>query len=166
MTATTATVSVTDVHEEKNSFVVDVNIPGHEPRTTTSLFTRTRLDLLKRDGGRCWVCGCTAEESGSPIEAHHCPIERSFAMMIDWSVDSIIRKDFPGFGWGSFNEADPYSFVDDMHVNGRLLCKAHHTGKDEGVHDLPEPVWLAQRYGKEGYKFSDVEIIHHFEATP
>ena len=24
-----------------------------------------------------------------------------------------------------------------------------------------DPVWLAQRYGKEGYQFSAIEIIHH-----
>lgn len=153
---------VTEVHEEKNTLAVDVFIPGHEPRgSATALFTRTRKHLLERDGGRCWVCGCTAEESGHPIEAHHYPIERSFAEMVDWSEGSQIRKDFPGFGWGSFDESNPYSFVDDMNVNGRLLCKSHHIGKDEGVHALPEPVWLAQRYGREGYQFSAVEIIHH-----
>ena len=154
-------INVTEIHEEKNTLAVDVNIPGHAPRTATPLFVKSRKHLLERDGGRCWVCGCTAEETGHPIEAHHYPIERSFAEMVDWSEGSQIRKDFPNFGWGSFDEADPYTFVDDMNVNGRLLCKKHHTGKDEGVHDLPEPVWLAQRYGKEGYKFSDVEIIHH-----
>ena len=152
---------VTKNHEEKNTFTVDVNIPGHAPRTTTSLFKKSRLHLLERVGGRCWVCNCTAEETGHPLESHHFPIERSFAEMVDWSVGSQIRKDFPGFGWGSFDESDPYTFVDDQNVNGRILCKLHHVGKDAGVHCLPEPVWLAQRYGKEGYKFSDVEIIHH-----
>ena len=152
---------VNQVHEEKNTFQVDVNIPGHDLRVTTALFKKSRLHLLERDGGRCWVCNCTAEETGHPIEAHHFPIERSFAEMIDWSQKSQIRKDFPGFGLGSFDELDPYSFVDDMGVNGKLLCKFHHTGKDAGVHDLPEPVWIAQRYGKEGYKFSNIEIIHH-----
>jgi hypothetical protein len=81
--------------------------------------------------------------------------------MVDWSEGSQIRKDFPHFAWGSFDESNPYTFVDDMNCNGRLLCKAHHIGRDEGVHALPEPVWLAQRYGKEGYKFSEIEIIHH-----
>jgi len=152
--------AVTEVHEEKNTFQVDVNIPGHDPRVTTPLFTKSRLNLLERDGGRCWVCGCTQKEVG-PLEAHHYPIERSFAEMIDWSPGSQIRKDFPSFGWGSFDESNPYTFVDDMNVNGRLLCKAHHTAKNQGVHNLPEPVFLAQRYGKEGYKFSEVEIIHH-----
>ena len=156
--------NVTEVHEEKETLSVDVNIPGHDPRTTTALFEHSRKHLIERDGGKCWICGCTAHETGHPIEAHHFPIERSFAEMVDWSVNSQIRKDYPCFGWGSFDEADPYSFVDDMNVNGRLLCKAHHIGKDEGVHALPEPVWLAQRYGKEGYKFSDIEIIHHEQA--
>ena len=158
--------SVNEVHEEKNTFVVDIYIPGHDPRVSTPLFIRSRKHLIEREGGRCWVCNRTAEESGHPLEAHHFPIERSFATMIDWGEGSQIRKDFPKFGWGSFNEADPYTFVDDMNVNGRLLCKAHHTGKDEGVHGLPEPVWLAQRYGKEGYKFSDIEIIHHEQVQP
>ena len=178
---------VTQTHEEKNTFTVDVNLPGHDPRVTTALFTRTRKHLLERDGNRCWVCNCTAAETGHPLEAHHYPIERSFATMVDWSEGSQIRKDFPKFGWGSFEAgatfepvpaytdeqgdeyparlqfipADPYLFVDDMNVNGRLLCKPHHTGKNEGVHDLPEPVWLAQRYGREGYVFSAIEIIHH-----
>lgn len=152
---------VTTVHEEKNTFTVDVNLPGHAPRTTTPLFNKTRLHLLERDGGRCWICNGTEEETGHPLQAHHYPIERSFAEMIDWSEGSQIRKDFPKFGWGSFDEADPYSFVDDMNCNGKILCQAHHIGKNEGVHNLPEPVFLAQRYGKEGYKFSDVEVIHH-----
>jgi hypothetical protein len=57
--------------------------------------------------------------------------------------------------------ADPYLFVDDMTVNGRLLAKQFHTGKDEGIHDLPLPIYLAQGWLVEGYKFSNVEIIHH-----
>ena len=151
-----------ETHEEKNTFQVDVNLPGSGgERVTTTLFERSRKHLLERDGGRCYICGQTAEESGYPIEAHHYPIERSFTGMIDWAEGSQIRKDFPNFAWGSFDEKDPYMFVDDMNVNGRLLCKAHHIGKDEGVHTLPEPVWLAQRYCKEGYKFSEIEIIHH-----
>jgi hypothetical protein len=151
---------MTDAHEMTDTFTVDVLIPTHPDRVSTPLFEKTRLHLLQRDGGRCYICNQTALESGKPLEAHHYPIERSFAEMVDWSEGSQIRKDFPNFGWGSFDESNPYTFVDDMNVNGRLLCKAHHIGKDEGVHALPEPVWLAQRYSKEGYKFSNVEIIH------
>lgn len=158
--------NVQQIHEEKNTFQVDVNIPGHEPRVTTALFSHTRKLLIEREGGRCYVCNCTAEESGHPLEAHHYPIERSFATMIDWGPHSLIRKQFPDFDWINFDSSDPYKFVDDMTINGLLLCKAHHTGKDEGIHCLPHPVWLAQRYGTDGYKFSEIEIIHHADQTP
>ena len=150
---------MTAAHIEKETLTVAIDIPEHRDRVATALFIKTRKRLLERDKV-CWICGCPESEIGS-LEAHHYPIERSFAEMIDWSEGSQIRKDFPNFAWGSFDASNPYTFVDDMNVNGRLLCKAHHIGKDEGVHALPEPIWLAQRYGQEGYKFSDVEIIHH-----
>ncbi len=155
--------AVTETHEEKETLSVEVNLPGHDPRTTTPLFTRTRKLLIEKAGGRCFVCQRTADEAG-PLEAHHHPIERSFAEMIDWSEGSLIRREFPQFDWKSFDPANPYAFVDDMTVNGLLLCKAHHIGKDEGIHAMPFPIWLAQRYGREGYQFSEVEIIHHDQS--
>ena len=33
-------------HEEKNTFTVDVNIPGHDPRVTTALCLAIRMQLL------------------------------------------------------------------------------------------------------------------------
>jgi hypothetical protein len=159
--------SVNDIHPEKETLVVEVNIPGHEPRVTTQLFHHTRQKLIDRENGRCWVCGRTAQESGHPLEAHHHPIERSLANMIDWDrfkADCLIGiwgNAARDFDWDRFDPSDPYTFVDDMTVNGELLCREHHTGRDEGKHDLPFPLWIAQRYGREGYRFSDIEIIHH-----
>ncbi|PKN07949.1 MAG: hypothetical protein CVU73_11165 [Deltaproteobacteria bacterium HGW-Deltaproteobacteria-8] len=158
---------VTEIHEERETLVVDVLLPGHEERTTTALFSRTREELIKRDGGRCYICGRTAVEAGHPLEAHHHPIERSLANMIDWPR---FRRDCVAGVWGPFARAfdwkkldtvGPLAFVDDMTVNGMLLCKDHHTGPDEGVHTLPFPLWVAQRYGLEGYQFTKTEIIHH-----
>jgi hypothetical protein len=150
--------SVTEVHDVVTTLKVEVLTPGHEPRVTTPLFTRTRLALLAQRP-TCYICNQTAEQSGHPLEAHHYPIERSFAGMMDWE---LVKPDFPSFDWASFDgEADPYKFIDDMMINGLILCKAHHTGPDEGIHATPHSVWIAQRYAKEGYKFSAVEIIHH-----
>lgn len=56
---------------------------------------------------------------------------------------------------------DPYVFVDNMLFNGRLLGLQFHTGADAGVHEVPEPEWLAQKFLIEGYKFSPTEVIHH-----
>jgi hypothetical protein len=164
--------SVTTTHEEKETLSVDVNLPGHDPRTTTPTFVHTKKALAARDGNRCWICGFPPEKVG-PLEAHHYPIERSLAMMIDWN---LVKKDCDAgefgltqaqrdaakvFDWSTFDPADPYTFVDNMLVNGVLLDKSHHTKKDEGIHDMPHPLWVAQRYGKDGYQFSTVEVIHH-----
>lgn len=167
--------SVTDIHEEKNTFAVDVNIPGHEERTATPLFDRTRALLIEREGARCALSGMTAEESGHPLEAHHHPIERSFANMIDWHLFADVCKrgrwgpHAAAFDWDHFlaqQPFDPMLFVDDMTVNGLLLAKQFHTGADQGIHCLPFPVWIAQAYGLEGYQFSKVEIIHHAGQEP
>lgn len=158
---------VTQTHEEKESLAVDVLLPGHEPRVTTALFIHSKKQLMEREGGRCFVCGRNADQAGSPIESHHHPIERSLANMIDWQR---FRKDCEAgmwgphaqaFDWSSFSESDPYTFVDDQTVNGLLLCADHHRGKDEGIHMLPYPLFIAQKYGKDGYQFSAIEVIHH-----
>ncbi len=176
---------VTSDHGLKETLKVDYNTPGHDPRgDATPLFRKTRQSLIEREKGRCWLSGMTAEESGAPLEAHHYPVERSFAERWDWVR---FAKDCQAGQWGQgakdfdwvnffvgaeqitaedtglpyLKVSDPYLFVDNMLVNGRLLAKKYHTGLDEGVHTLPEPVFLAQKYLAEGYKFSDVEIIHH-----
>jgi hypothetical protein len=185
--------SVTDSHEEKNTFVVDVILPGHEARgAATPLFVRTRKQLIAREQGKCWVTGLTAEDLGAPLEAHHYPIERCFAEAVDWVRFANDCKFghwgvwAAGFNWDKFLEGatdeqvevpataskpaytahfkrvvDPYLFVDDMTVNGRLLGKASHTGKDGGVHTVPEPIFYARKFLHEAYKFSQFEIIHH-----
>jgi hypothetical protein len=188
---------VTKVHAQHDTLDVDINIPGHEPRATTALFTRTRKVLIEREQGRCWVSGLTEKELGHPLEAHHHPIERSMANMIDWerfSRDARAGHWGPhaqGFDWETFfhgstlqqvtvaatddEEAytvtfrvpvDPYLFVDDMTVNGLLLGRDYHTGKNEGIHRLPFPYWIARKYGREGYVFSSVETIHNARFQP
>jgi hypothetical protein len=176
---------VTEDHELKEKFVVDVNTPGHDARgSATPLFHRTRMDLIGREKGRCWISGLTAKELGAPLEAHHHPIERSFAERIDWSA---FAKDCQAGMWGPYAKgfdwtgffagavtiiaedtglpylkiADPYLFVDNMLVNGMLLGKQFHTGPNEGTHYLPWPLMLAQKYLAEGFRFSSKEVIHH-----
>ncbi|WP_087688026.1 hypothetical protein [Pandoraea sp. PE-S2R-1] len=164
--------AVTDTHEERETLTVDVLLPGHEQRTTTPLFTRTRLALIEREGGRCFVCGGAEQDVGHPLEAHHHPIERSTANLIDWPRftedcrSGVWGERASAFDWDGFLAAqplDPYRFVDDMTVNGMLLCKDHHIGKGEGIHAMPFPLWVAQKYAVDGYKFTPDEIIHHHE---
>lgn len=188
--------AVTDTHEEKETLTVDVLLPGHDPRTTTALFEHSRKQLEEREGGRCFISGMTAEESGHPLEAHHHPIERSLANMVDWERFAADGKAghwgpyIQAFDWDRFFEGaqrvtvnvpamdgepahqysylkvrDPYLFVDDMTVNGMLLAKQFHTAKDAGIHMLPFPLWIVQKYAIEGYQFTPTEVIHHQDQS-
>ena len=160
--------NVTETHELKDTFTVDVELPGHAPRTTTPLFTESKKILVERVDGRCFICNGNKDEVG-PTEAHHYPVERSLAMAWDWPkfiADCKAGKwgvYAQAFHWEGFDaEKDPYLFVDDMRANGLLLCKRHHTAKNEGIHDIPHPLWIWQKYATEGYVMSAVEIIHDF----
>jgi hypothetical protein len=167
--------NVTEAHTEKEMLDVDVLLPGHAPRKETALFEHSRKLLIKREGGRCFVSGMTADQLGAPLEAHHHPIERCFAEVIDWhrfSADCKAGHWGPyaqAFDWDSFLSAtpfDPYRFVDDMTVNGLLLGKQFHIIKDAGIHMLPFPIWIVQKYALEGYRFTPSEVIHHEGSTP
>lgn len=159
---------MTDAHEEKETLTVDVDIPAHDKRVTTAIFTKTKRFLVKVGGllgftvkrpvARCWICQRTEQEAG-PLEAHHFGIERCFiGAKIRWD---LVKEDFPLFDWEHFDPSKPEVFVDDMAAQGILLCKEHHTGKDTGIHDLPFSLWLIQRYLVDGSRFSPTEVIHH-----
>jgi hypothetical protein len=148
-----------EIHEIRNTMVIDYYSPSHKHREKPSqLFLHTKEKLLEITD-RCYICNRTAEQVGEPLEANHFPIEWSLAEMMDWSEGSQIRKYAPHFDWANFSEDDPYKFVDDMTVNGMILCKLHHTGKDAGYHNLPYAIWIAQKYGKVGYQFTPTQIL-------
>lgn len=162
---------VEQTHEEKETLKVDVELPGHAPRVETPLFSKTREERLKIDN-RCWICGKTAEEAGSPLQLHHFPIERSLAEGVDFHrVQADCEAGMWGepaknFDWNTFwSKGDVYLFVDDMTVNGLPLCEPHHIGADAGIHMLPHPLWVVQRYLQDGYQYTDKEKICHEEVS-
>ena len=164
----------TAAHVEKETLSVDVNLPEHAARTASSLFVKTRAEVLAT-GANCWICGLGEADTGHPLELHHSPIERCFAEadLIDWDLFQEQAKDGyygPGpqsFDWSKFDPESWEVFVDDMHHNGIVLCKSHHIGADEGIHMVPHPIWLAQRFVKEAVQFNHLEVIHrgHLKAA-
>jgi hypothetical protein len=162
---------ITTAHVDKSTLTVSVYDPEHAQRVTTAIFTKTRDEILKSET-LCWLCGQPATVVG-PLELHHCNVERMFAEIMDWELVRCAamagelgftqnqRKENANWDWDSFLAAtpfDPYAYVDNMHLNGLPLCKHHHTGVDEGIHNMDFPRWLAQRYAREGYKYSDVFV--------
>ena len=94
---------VTDDHEQKDTIAVDVIVPGHDARgSATPLFHKTRLQLIEREKGKCWLSGMTAKQAGAPLEAHHYPVERCFAERWDWTRFS---KDCQAGHWGPYAKA-------------------------------------------------------------
>ena len=158
---------ITAAHVEKETLSVDVNLPEHAARSTTALFARSRHEVLAT-GAVCFTCQLGEAETGHPLELHHYPIERCFAEsgLVDWDVfrAQALAGDYgpaaQSFDWSRFDPESWELFVDDMRHNGRVLCKPHHIGADEGVHMVPEPIWLAQRFVRDGVQFNHLEVIH------
>lgn len=157
--------SVTEVHELKTTLVEVVEIPGHEPRKVTATFARTRTLLISREQDRCFICGRTSKEVGQSHQAHHCCLEFCLADAVDWALVKLLcesgewgftqkqRDAAKAFPWSIFDPNKPADFVDNMLVNGLLLCPEHHIGKGTGIHMLSHPEWYAQRVLKDGYNF-------------
>jgi len=184
---------MTDAHDENKTVHVEVEIPEHADRVTTHLFSESRREILKGNPvcwicgepyskespleahhwivERClanmidWTLlkeACLAGDHGEAPK--NFDWDKFFEGAEEIKYDAF--TDDRGVKWPAGSYLQPknvYMFVDDMTVNGKLLCKKHHIGKDEGIHSMTYPLWLAQRYGKPGYKFSDVEVIHHYE---
>lgn len=159
---------VTQDHDEKETIVIDVTLPGHDARVTTPLFSRTRDELIKREGNRSFVTGKTEEEVGSPLEAHHFFLERCLANAVDWTEFCRYIADMTTMfeRANEFCKANPalddvMMFCDDMTVNGMLIEKKLHTGEGEGIHFLPFPLWQLWRYGKQGFVFDHGDAVYH-----
>ena len=166
---------ITAAHEDKETFTEDFNVPAHEQRETTPLFTRTRHEVLTRDGAKCFCCGLTEAQTGKPLEAHHWLIERCLAAAVNWrefcwfiaNLKKLVDAAYD-FCQKNPNLTNVMDFVDNMTVNGMLLCKEHHTAKGTGIHRTTFSFWLLQCFGLDGYKYTDDEILraHDIETGP
>lgn len=136
-------------HERKETLVLDYWIPNHVDRTTSSVFRHTRKHLIEDNpDAKCEVCGVK-----EGLELHH-RLEYCFANALDWDK---VKKDFPDFDWKSFDPKDPFTFVDSQWNANVILCNAHHTGKNSGIHKLPHPIFIIQKYLKDDFVLVNTE---------
>ena len=133
---------VNGTHEFKETVEVDVWYPDHVQREESNLFSRTKHHLINKLDTPCWICG-----SKEKREVHHFIVEWAYADAIDWDK---IKADYPDFDWSSFKTAE--DFV-DSEFNMRVLCAIHHRGKGYGIHEMPYPIWVVQRYLKKGFDY-------------
>ena len=133
-----------------------VNYPIHEKRVETAIFRKTRREMAEIP---CFICG---NHKG---EVHHFYIEKAATNAIDWEKFAIFadncyniqsgEKIGDKFDWKEV-EKNPDIFVDSKY-NMIILCKEHHTSGKFGIHHVPYPDWILQKFAKDGFQFLTIE---------
>jgi hypothetical protein len=131
-------------HAETVQLRIAVAYPAHEPREADPHYAafhaaRTRLARLGRLV--CWIGNADCDHA-HPVELHHDKVE--FSLIQD--VDPARFAEAYGL-----HLADDAAFLDYVESEGNLLplCVFHHRGHG-GIHVLPYPWWVVQRYLRDG----------------
>jgi hypothetical protein len=95
---------------------------------------------LKEKQTPCFICGTLND-----LEAHHCHIEWAMTNAVDWDK---MRELHPNFDWSTFEKQE--DFVDSEY-NTMMLCEKHHRRKNHGIHNLPYPIWIMQKYKRDDF---------------
>ena len=154
-------VSLVKGHERNMSNHYIVQYPDHVPRKPTAIYNKTHKALK---GMPCFICGAHgsgAHGSGAHgIETHHFYCEKAAQNAIDWNVFGKFAKNChniqTGENIGNFDweevAKNPDIFVDSPY-NMITLCKEHHTSGHKGIHHVPFPDWILQKFSKDGFIF-------------
>ncbi len=139
-------------HVQRTTLHIVECVPPHEARAGDphyASFRRARARLAANGLLRCWIgnADCAGE-----IELHHDKVEFSLQSGID------VAKLDQAFGL----HLDDAAFADWVNSEGNLLplCRLHHIGI-QGIHVLPYPVWLPQKFYRDG-----MAAPAHVEALP
>ena len=132
-----------------------VQYPHHEERTNSRIYTKTHAQMKHLE---CFICGKTNERDDIHVETHHFFIAKALQNAIDWkrfgefaatrhNLHTGDRLD--DFNWTDV-AANPDLFVDSPQ-NMIVLCKEHHTSGNRGIHHVPFPEWIAQKFAIRGF---------------
>ena len=129
--------SVVAAHTERLTLSLVIAYPAHEPRASDphyAVFEQTRQRLGKLGKLVCWIGNADCQ---GDIELHHDKVEFSLINDID-----------PGkFAEAYGLQLSDEEFMAYVESEGNLLplCIYHHRGHG-GIHCLPYPLWVVQRY--------------------
>ena len=133
------------------------HFPKHEPRKNSAIYTRTHKHMKHMP---CFICGKTNEKDNINVHTHHFYIEKAAENAIDWVVfgkfaDTCYNlqtgESLAQFDWGEVAK-NPDLFV-DSEQNMIVLCQEHHTSGARGIHHVPFPDWILQKFPKDGFVF-------------
>jgi len=149
---------------QSNHYVV--NYPDHIKRKDSSIYKKTHHQLCHIQDTPCFICGKTQKINKISLETHHFYCEKAAENAIDWQMFGIFANNCYNiqtginigntFDWNEV-EKNPDIFVDSVH-NMIVLCKQHHISGSKGIHHVPFPDWILQKYPKNGFQFLDDKV--------
>jgi hypothetical protein len=148
-------------HQKKMTSHYIVNYPEHEKRKNTAIYNKTHRELCHDRDVPCFICGKTNKKDNSQNETHHFYIEKAGQNAVDWRKFGEFAKICYNiqtgenigdtFDWEQVAE-NPDLFVDSKY-NMIVLCKEHHTSANFGIHHVPFPDWILQKFSQSEFKF-------------
>ena len=153
-------------HKLNRSTHYIVNYPDHVKRKDSAIYKRSHHELCHIRDTPCFICGKTQKKDNISLETHHFYCEKSAENAIDWQEFSKFATNCYNIQTGinignTFNwkevELNPDIFVDSIH-NMIVLCKEHHISGGKGIHHIPFPDWIIQKYPKNGFEFLLLDI--------
>jgi len=148
-------------HAQNHSTRYTLHLPDRVgPRTESARFRATKQLLCEELDLPCWICR-KRRADGAQTEAHHFFVMWAAHEAVDWDefgrfADTLFNPQTgehldPAFDWAAV-AADPMVFVDSPQ-NMVVLCNTHHRSRSEGIHHVPFPEWILQRFPKKGFDF-------------
>jgi hypothetical protein len=135
--------------------------PPHERRKNTNIYNHTHHQLCHVQDMPCFICGKTHKTDGIALETHHFYIEKAAQNAVDWIAFGNSAKNLYNIQTGqhigskydwSCVAKNPDLFVDSPD-NMIVLCKEHHISGNKGIHHVPFPNWILQKYPRDGFQF-------------
>ena len=133
---------IIEAHTLVETIRIAYHFPGHEPRENDPhyhLFNAARNRLERLGALKCWINNAHCE---GQIELHH-QLEFAMANVVDVGIFAQCCPDLH-----VASDEDFLNYIEGE-MNLTPLCVHHHRGIG-GIHYLPYPVWLPQRYLKVG----------------
>ncbi len=129
-------------------YTIHCNDHYHEP-SPTYIKTWNSLKCMP-----CFICG------SKNIELHPFYCEKAGQHTTDWALFGEFAKTCYNIQTGEsidcYNWTDvaknPELFVDSPH-NMISLCTVHHTSEKRGIHHVPFPDWILQKWSKPDFDF-------------
>jgi len=133
-----------------------VHYPSHEPRKNSAIYNKTHAQMKSQ---ACFICGKSNQHDGIHVETHHYYCQKAFQNAYDWDkFAAFARTCYTAQGVCLANQFDwqevaknPDLFVDSPY-NMIVLCKEHHTSGRKGIHHVPFPEWMSQKFVKDGFQ--------------